>query len=223
MPERTQLSFGLALPTSWAEADFLPAPGNDQALAWLGRWPDWPGGALLLHGPPGAGKTHLAHIWCARTGAAMLGGAQLRSAGPDALARGHLALDDADLNPDPASLFHLINLQRERGHTLLLTAGSAAARWAGILPDLASRLKSIPNVELHQPDDGLLAAVMQKLFADRQIPVPPEVIAYLLPRMERSFHAARSWVARLDAAALSAKRPVTMALVRGLLEQPDQS
>jgi chromosomal replication initiation ATPase DnaA len=83
---------------------------------------------------------------------------------------------------------------------------------------LMSRLKAMPAQEIAAPDDALLAAVLVKLFADRQLTVSEEVVKYLVARIERSCHAARSWVAALDAAALAENRAVTVALVRKLVE-----
>ncbi|WP_428247501.1 HdaA/DnaA family protein [Ferrovibrio sp.] len=217
---KSQLTLGLALPVSWAREDFLIAPGNETALAWLDRWPDWPNGILVLHGPEGSGKTHLGHIWAARAGARFAASADLRVDSVDALAQGPLVLEGAAeaATVEPAALFHLINLMRERGHGLLLLAAAPPAAWGVALPDLASRLKAMPVAAIAPPDDALLGAVMVKLFADRQLIVGQDVIAYLLPRIERSFHAARHWVARLDAAALAEQRAVTIALARKLLE-----
>ncbi len=217
---KSQLTLGLALPVSWAREDFLIAPGNETALAWLDRWPDWPNGILVLHGPEGSGKTHLGHIWAAHAGARFAAAADLRVESVDALAQGALVLEGAAEAAivEPAALFHLINLMRERGHGLLLLAVAAPAAWGVTLADLASRLKAMPVAAIAPPDDALLGAVMVKLFADRQLIVGQDVIAYLLPRIERSFHAARHWVARLDAAALTEQRAVTIALARKLLE-----
>ncbi len=214
-----QLTLGLALPVSWAREDFLVAPGNETALAWIDRWPDWPNPALVLHGPPGSGKTHLGHIWAAANGAQFAAPEAVQVAAIDALAQGPLVLDQADAVADPVALFHLINLMRERGHGLLLLAASPPAAWGVTLPDLASRLKAMPLAALAEPDDALLGAVLVKLFADRQLLVGQGVIAYLLPRIERSFHAARHWVARLDAAALAEQRAVTVALVRKMIDE----
>jgi chromosomal replication initiation ATPase DnaA len=215
---RGQLSLGLALPVSWSRDDFLVAPGNEAALGWLDRWPDWPNGALALHGATGSGKTHLAHIWAVQAGARLVGPADLTEGAVDGLARQPLVLDDADDGADPVALFHLINLMRERGHGLLLTGSLPPAQWPYTLPDLMSRLKAMPSAGIAAPDDALLAAVLVKLFSDRQLHVGEDVVRYLVPRIERSFHAARHWVATLDATALAEGRAVTVALARRMLD-----
>jgi chromosomal replication initiation ATPase DnaA len=122
-----------------------------------------------------------------------------------------VVVDDADWGGDEAALFHLHNLMAG-GHPLLLTAKGPPRDWGLSLPDLTSRMQAIAIATIDAPDDALLAAVMVKLFADRQITVPPNLIAYLIPRMDRSLHAAAVMVAALDAHALALGRPVTRAL-----------
>lgn len=211
-----QLSLGLALPTSWAREDFLEVPGNTAALQAVEAAAQ---PALVLYGPAGSGKTHLAQIWSAQQAARLIGPAELTAAAVDQLAQQPLALDDADREADPVALFHLINAMRERGHALLLTGSAAPAHWSYTLPDLMSRLKAMPAERIAAPDDALLSAVLVKLFADRQLQVSEEVVKYLAARIERSCQAARLWVAALDAAALAENRAVTVALTRRLLEQ----
>ncbi len=217
-----QLAFDLPVKDGMTRAEFFVSPANALALAALDGWQAWPGGKMLLLGPPGAGKTHLAQIWTTETGAALVTGADLAAADLPALAAaGRVAVEDAasvagDAQAETA-LFHLHNLLSQTGGTLLLTAETPPRDWGLTLPDLLSRMQAAPVTRLEAPDDTLLSAVLIKLFADRQLAVAPNLIPYLVARMPRSVGAARELVAALDAAALAEGRPVTRALAAGLL------
>lgn len=218
-PGPDQLAFDLPFDVSHARDDFLEGPCNAAALAWVERWPDWPGPVLALIGPPGSGKTHLAAIWAAASGAAMIAGSGLGAADlPALLAHDALVVDDlAPGRFDERALFHLLNMVREQGAFLLLTAAEPPVGWPVAIPDLASRLRAVPTVAVAPPDDALLRAVLVKLFADRQIKVDETLVGYLVSRIERSFAAARIMVERLDREALRLQRPVTRALAVDLL------
>ncbi len=178
--------------------------------------------ALGLFGPAGCGKSHLAHIFCERTDGVLLPAAALTADDVPAIAACPAAVvEDADQGVDEAALFHLFNLVRETGHFLMLTGRDAPARWTIRLPDLRSRLSSIPVAAIRPPEDDLLEALLVKLFADRQLRVGPDILTFLLARMERSFDAARALVAATDAAALAQKREITTALVRDVLADID--
>jgi chromosomal replication initiation ATPase DnaA len=220
MPTR-QLAFDLPARPALGRADFFAAPANRRALALVDRWPDWPGRRLAVAGPKGAGKTHLAHVWAARAGARILPAAALARLAPtDVPAAAALAVEDADrleaLGPGAAAaeeaLFHLCNRLFAGGGWLLVTGREAPARWRLGLPDLASRLAAAAVARLDPPDDALLAAVLVKLFADRGVGVGPEVIRFLVARIDRSFEAAEATVARLDRLGLARGRPVTVRL-----------
>ncbi|MCC7274994.1 MAG: hypothetical protein IT561_20170 [Alphaproteobacteria bacterium] len=203
-------------------ADFLVADSNRSAVDWLDRWPAWPHPAVVIAGPEGAGKSHLARVFARRAGARVLAGAALDSAAVAALAGavpGAAVVDDADAVVDHAALLHLYNLVAGRDGRLLLTARTAPARWPLALADLRSRLVAAPLAVIEAPDDALLAAVIAKLFTDRGVAVDPEVVGYVAARIERSFAAAQRVVAALDMHALAAGRRVSLALVRAALPE----
>lgn len=215
-----QLAFALPHAENFSREEFLIGASNEAALSLIERWPDWPDRALAIVGPEGAGKSHLASIWADIAGARRVSARVLDEINlPAALATGALVIEDAAEQLDERALFHLLNLVRQHDAFALLTSRTPPATWRVGLPDLASRLRAIPTVELRPPEDPLLRAVMVKLFADRQLAVDEALIAYLSTRMERSFAAARAAVDELDREALRQKRPVTRALAVELLAQ----
>jgi len=218
-----QIPLDLPHRAAMGAADFLVAPCNRDAVAWLDRWPDWPSPALVIHGAEGCGKSHLTHVWQAQSGAR---GIDREALTVDNLPRllgdaGVCFLEDADRGCDEEALLHLYNLLRERGGHLLLTARAPVARWDIRLPDLKSRLAAAMSVAVDAPDDELIAGVLIKHFMDRQIRVDPSVVTFLLGRMERSFAAARRIVAALDVAGLAEKRGITVPLAREVLSRLD--
>jgi chromosomal replication initiation ATPase DnaA len=204
-----QLPLDLAFRPAFGTADFVVADGNSDAVAWIDRWPDWPAHALAIHGPKGSGKSHLAHVWQGKCGATILTAPSADGVPPPAC----VILDEPAGWPETA-LLHLYNALREAGGYLLIVSETPPARWPIALPDLSSRLASIPAVALAAPDDALLIAVMAKQFADRGLEVNDDVLRYVVSRIERSFAAAAEMVARIDRVALAEQRRVTLAVAR---------
>jgi chromosomal replication initiation ATPase DnaA len=195
--------------------DFRQAPSNAEAVAWLARTAGWPNGRLALWGAAGCGKTHLLHIWADRMGAAIWRGPELRGL-PELPPRG-IALDDAEGVADEACLFHLLNAASEAGLPLLLASRTAPARWTVRLPDLASRLRAITAVQIGDPEDALLRALLPRLLADRLIRLPEPVLNWLLSHLPRTAAMLGDAVAQLDAASLEQRRDITIPMVREVL------
>lgn len=201
--------------------DLIVTPANAEAVSLIERWPDWPAAIVVLAGPAGSGKSHLASIWqewseAASVRADRLGRIADAPAGP-------VLVDGIGEEPfDEAALFHLLNAVRSSGTHLLLTSRRFPLAWGATLPDLVSRLRTAATVEVHEPDDALLEGVIAKLFADRQVDVEPQVVSYLARRIERSVATAIDVVDRLDRAALEEKSPITRPLAARVVSALDE-
>ncbi|TPW32067.1 DnaA regulatory inactivator HdaA [Pararhizobium mangrovi] len=195
------------------------------AVGIVDRWPDWGSPVVVLAGPPGCGKSHLANIWRERSGATtVLPGESAARTGAEAASEGPVLIEDADrAGFANTALFHIINAVRQAGTSVLMTARARPAAWAVTLPDLASRLAAATVVEIGEPDEPLLAQVIFKLFADRQIEIDDKVVHYLVMRMERSLFAAQDLVARMDEIALSRSVRITRAVAAEALAQAEHA
>jgi len=215
-----QLPLPLPAVPALGRADFIVAPANAQAVAFIDSFPRWPAPAAALYGPPGSGKSHLVNAWAEASGALAISAAALDGAFVAGLEPGRaVAVDDVEQRTGDDALFALF----QRPGPLLLTGREPPKAWPAVLPDLLSRFGSLLAFPLWAPDDALLAALTRKLFTDRQLAVPDPVIMRILVSVERSPAAVRDFVARADARALAAKRPVTAALVSELLSEKGAS
>ena len=220
MSASTQLVLDLPIRQALGRDDFFVAPCNAVAVAQLEGWVNWPEGRLALVGPSGSGKTHLAHVWASLSGARIVEAAKLtvEDTAPA------LVVENVDqIAGNETSLFHVYNEMNARGGALLITGQTAPSRWGLSLPDLRSRLQSVPVVALEPPDDTLLSMILAKLFDDRQVPVSPKVIAYLLKRVGRSYQEVNTLVKRLDTAALAARKPLTVRFVSAFLNEQNNA
>ena len=214
-----QLAFALPHAESLTRDNFLEGPANAAGLALVDSWPEWPNRIMLLIGPEGAGKSHLAAIWAEQAGARSIPAHALTAAAvPGALATGALVVEDLNAPDfDERALFHLMNLAGEDGAFVLITARVPPSASQVELRDLRSRLRAVPTISLLPPDDGLFRALIVKFCADRQMAIDESVVSYLATRIERSYAAARQAVELLDGEALRLGRPVTRALAAELL------
>ena len=216
-----QLTFDLPVRSALGREDFFVAPANAAAVDLIDR--DWPGGRLVLIGPSGAGKTHLAQVWAGEHGATVIEGRGLAAQLGNLIGAAQAIVVEnidriAGARDDEEALFHLLNAQMGHGGQVLMTCAEPVAQLALILPDLASRLSGAASAVLNPPGDDLLAVLYVKLFSDRQLDVPADLIPYLVNRSERSFASVRETVDRLDATSLAERKPITKRMAARVLD-----
>jgi chromosomal replication initiation ATPase DnaA len=218
----SQIPLNFSFRSANGREDFLVASPNKDAVEWIDKWPNWPDGFLLLKGPVGCGKSHLASVWQKMSGAVSISMDDLNGMSIQEMTEistNAVLFEDVDETVPEREMFHLFNLFAENRKSMLVTAEISPAHWRLKLPDLASRLGTIPVAEIKEPDDQLFSALVIKQFSDRQLAVTPEVVQYLLHRIERSFAEIKRIVTIVDNRALAKKKKISLTLLREILKE----
>ena len=213
-----QLVFDLPVRPALGREAFLVSDANALAIGMVDRWQSWPEGKLLVSGAEGAGKTHLACVFAEQSGGQMITPAQLDAATDTCatVVEDLHQLHQSGPNAERA-LFHLHNRLREARLPLMMTGRGQIKDWGLSLPDLISRLEGATTIALDQPDDALIAGMLVKQFDDRQLQATPDLVSFLVTRIDRSGGAVRDIVDRLDKAALTKHRKLNRALAVDVL------
>ena len=220
-----QIPLDLGHRTALGRNDFLVAPNNQDAVAWIDLWPEWPAPCLILYGPIASGKTHLGAVWAEQSSAVCVKASDINEDVIRDMAdmNHHIIIEDGDNLigniKGEKGLFHPYNIFKEEQRSFLITLHEPPVRRTFALPDLASRLRAAPSVAIREPDEQLLGALLVKLFNDRQIRIGADVLHYILPRIERSFEAVRDLVEQVDQRSMVEKRNISIPFVRDLLNQ----
>lgn len=192
----------IALPFDWPagerQDDFIVGDANAQAVRHLEHWGTWPVMATLLTGPRKSGRSLLGRLFAIKTGGRLI--------------------DDADRRRED-EIFHAWNAAQADHRPLLIVADVPPPAWSIRLPDLRSRLAATPQIAIGDPDDALIGALVEKLLAQRNLIAPPGLVAWLVPRIERSYVAIIRAVDALDEAALSKRSRLSLRLARTTLSQ----
>ncbi len=130
-------------------------------------------------------------------------------------------MDDVHLlnNEAQIALFNIYNQLKESGGTLI-TAGLHAPTQMGLRDDLATRLAWGLVYQLHPLNDAEKALALQNHAAERGICLPSDVVDYCLRYLRRDLSTLMATLDALDEWSLTAKKPVTVPMLRQLLQFP---
>ena len=223
--QNRQLPLALPIEERFEREDFLVGDANELAYATLEQWPDWPDPVMLLLGPPGSGKTHLASIWAKRAHAWSVVSTDIsHRPAAELLASSAVLIEDIDRGlPDEAAFFHLLNIAREKKCFVLLTARTPPGDWGIKTMDLLSRLRLAPRIDVSEPDDALMAGLLVKFFVERQMVVDMQVVDFIRSRIDRSVASVRDFVDALNSESLARKKRITRNLARELWKSNPES
>lgn len=222
-----QLTLNLSAEQSFEADEYIVLPANQRFVQQLidEQSPSQSSPLTILFGAEQSGKTHLAHVWQQHFGAQFLADEYLKVAEIDIPDLAKIINDNAIIIDDidrksvcEKTIFHIINLAIQANQRLLFTSSKPLLLWDVTLPDLLSRLKAAKHIEITAPDDMLLETILIKSFAEKQLNVPENVIAYILPRIDRSIAAIVRLVGKIDEHALQEKKPITRSMVGKMYE-----
>ena len=225
MEDKVQLPFDFEHRPSLSGDDFLVASSNEEAVAWIDKWPDWPTPVVILYGPTGCGKSHLSNVFIRLTGASKLTPSSVSDVVLASLTNvpKNFVIEISKINAfcsfNEEKLLHLYNNLVLYGGHMLITAESHPINWKIGLADLSSRIRATQAISIGMPDDNLIKAVLVKLFSDQQVRVEVGVIDYVIKRIERSFDSARKFVRLADKIALSQKKSINLNVARQVLNE----
>lgn len=206
-----QLVFDLPHRAAYGREKFWVAPCNQEAITWIDRYPNWPAHALLIYGPAGSGKTHLASLFCDTLIQAKDLDANFRPT-----FQKKMVVENLHELTDEEALLHLFNFVSEMGGDLLLTSREIPNF---TLPDLQSRLNMISKAEIMMPDESVIRAVAGKAFKDRHILVDDTVLDYLSMHLTRSFSLLQQVIERADKLSLEAGRKITIPFLKQVIQE----
>jgi len=214
-----QLILDLRSIPSMGRNDYFVSDVNKEAVTWLDDWPNWTTFGFIVCGPFGSGKSHLAQVLKTLSHGDIIEAKDISDQNIDQLSQKKcLIIENIELLTSEALLFHLYNMLLENKNNLMLTSNLTIPQISFELPDLKSRLLSMPQVNIGFPDDRLLKNLLIKQFLDKGILVEMDVIDYLIKRIDRSFEAILKLVSKIDFQSLEKAKKITIPFIKNTIK-----
>jgi chromosomal replication initiation ATPase DnaA len=133
-----------------------------------------------------------------------------------------LFIDDVPAARDEAMLWRVLDLARVNQGAVLLVGAEPPVAWPVAIPDLRSRLASLPVAKLGEPDEVLMDVILRRICREQFIELSDDAAKYLVRRLPRTFAAARQWVAALDGELVRGAKPVSLVGAKRALQKAQQ-
>ena len=217
-----QLAIPLPDQVTTDASTLLVEAATREVWTWLSAWPEWPLPQVVVVGPVGAGKSHMARALSLLRGGILLTAEE--SLDPLYLVHSFpiIIVDGYDCYKDESWLFHLYNLAQEHHRQVVYFGRTAPASHSFMVKDLASRLRSLPCLEIHEPDDDLFRKLFRKELLKRGMLCGDDILEYIYRRFDRSYTTIHYLVKVIDELTLSQQRPLTLPLLKEIIDEEER-
>ncbi len=218
MSELNQLLLEFNYKTNFNEHDFYLSKSNSNAFNLINRWPDWDKKIINISGEKFSGKSHLASIFKIKSKAFMLNGNNINNSIFKSLKLyENIIIDDFDACKEEEILYSIFNLVDQDNKYMLINSLKPINEIKFNLPDLVSRSKNCIYVEIENPDDELLFAIILKNFSDRQIKIEKKIVNFIISRIDRSYRKIDEFIYKIDELSLKKKKPINIKTIKEIL------
>ena len=223
MNNSKQLYFEMPNKTALGIEDYIITDSNNFAFDLIIKMVKGEINFGLISGPPYSGKTHLSKILIknASNYKALYIDRDYQNILDKFESSDILILENIDkvkYDKSEQDLFHIINLVKENNKKLLMTSRKRISEIDLNLEDLKSRLNSILEAKIKEPDDELMRLILVKIFNDKQLKINPNIIDFLVSRLERSYESINLFIEKIDKFSLEKGKKITIPLINDLLK-----
>ncbi len=218
MSELNQLLLKFDYKTNFNEHDFYLSKSNINAFNLINKWPKWQKKILNVSGEKFSGKSHLANIFKSKSKAYLINGKNINNSIFQKLKLYEsIIIDDFDECKDEKILYSIFNMIDQDSKYLLINSSLPINEIKFNLPDLTSRSKNCLYVQIENPDDELIFAIILKNFSDRQINIEKKIIDFIIKRIDRSYRKIDEFIYKIDELSLKKKKPINFKTIKEIL------
>ena len=203
---------------NFKDEDFYLSKSNKHVFEYLRKWPNWEKNFINIIGEKLSGKTHLINIFLKKNKGIKFDVKNLKN---DDLQKinvyENIILENITSDVNEKLLYSLLNIIEQDNKYIIITSESPIVYIDFKLKDLKSRTKNFLLLNIDQPDDELLLAIIIKNLSDRQIKLDKKLIQYIVKRIERSYSKIHDFIYKIDKLSLKKKKSIDFKIIKEAL------